>query len=234
MRFFGIGLLSLVLIGTVRAHNVWIIPSAQGDSAMIVWSDDPEPDNVDEPLTTIADAKVFMRRADGGVEDLTWKQDKNAYRVDCFGKGVRTLAVTWKGPRGPADTLVIFSATTYVSDQPKATGQDTKVAAWDRLELQIVPRPYLGPNTYQTLFMGKPLANPRVWAFSTVEALTGEMRMPKTNNAGLFTFAATKAGVYGFRTQLRTNDAVKHNGVKFAKCWYESTFVFRVPNDGKK
>jgi hypothetical protein len=234
VKLFGTVLLSLVWIGPVRAHNIWIIPSAQGDSAAVVWSDDPEPDNVDEPLTTIADAKVFLRREDGGVEDLAWKQDKNAYRVACAGKGLRTLAVTWKAPRGPADTLVVFTATTCVPDQAQAAGQGKKAAASDRLELQVVPRPDLGAHTYQTLFKGKPLANPRIRAYSTVGTLTAEMRLPKTDKDGLFTFAPTSPGVYGFRIQVRTNEAAEHNGVRFAKCWYECTFAFRVPEEAKK
>jgi uncharacterized GH25 family protein len=234
MKLFVTGLLSLLLVGAARAHNIWIIPSAQGDSAAVVWSDDPEPDNKDEPLTTIASAKAFLRRADGGVEDLTWKQDRDVYHVACPGKGVRTLAVTWKAPLGPAYTLVIFNASAYLPDHTQTAEQDRKAAPWDRLQLQIVPRPDLGVNTYQTLFRGKPLANQTVRAYSPPEPLTGEMRSRKTNKDGLFTFAPTRPGVYGFRTLHRTDEAVEHNGVKYAKSWYEGTLTFRVPEEVKK
>jgi hypothetical protein len=227
MNHLGIILLSIVCVATARAHSIWIIPSAQGDSAAVVWSDDPQPDNVDEPLTTIAGAKVYMRRADGGVEELKWKQDKDVYRVACAGKGVRTLAATWKAPKGPAYTLVVFNAVTDVSDQNK------KSAVWDRVELQIVPRPDLGAQTYQALFKGKPVANQAIRAHSIDRPLPVEMRNPKTSKDGVFTFAPAGPGVYGFRVQVRTNDAVEHDGVKYARCWYESTFAFRVPEEAK-
>jgi hypothetical protein len=234
MKPFGIGLLTLVIIGTAQAHNIWIIPSPKGDSAEVVWSDDPAPDNVDEPLTTIAGARVVMRGVDGGEENLKWHEDKNVYRVTCPGKGARTLAVNWKDARGPASTLVVFCATTNLPNPTEKEGQAKKGTAWDRLELQIVPRPDVGAHSFQVLFKGRPLANHRVRAYSTVEPLTGEKRSPTTNKDGLFTFVATMPGVYGFRIQQRTNNPVEHAGVKCANCWYETTFVFRVPGEARK
>jgi hypothetical protein len=36
MKLFGVGLLSLVLVGAVHAHSIWVVPSGHDDSADVV------------------------------------------------------------------------------------------------------------------------------------------------------------------------------------------------------
>jgi hypothetical protein len=233
MRLFATCLLTFVLPGPVQAHFIWVIPSAKGDSAEVLWSDDLEPDNMDEKLTTIAEARVVLRRADAGVEELKWKQDGAVYRVACPGEGVRTLAVTWKESGRAGGTLMLYNAKTYLPDR---TGKvkDTKTAAWNLLDLEIVPRSDLGADTYQVLFKGRALANPFVRAFATTADLSAAMRRPRTDKEGLFTFTAPTPGVYGFRVLHKTKEPVEHEGKKFAGGWYESTLVIRVPEKREK
>jgi len=206
------------MAGAVRAHDIWIIPTVKGDTAVVVWSDDLDPDNVDEKLTTIAKAKVLLRRANGRVEDLKWTEDKDVYRLACPGEDARTLAVTWDGPRG------FYSAKAYLPDKAGKFEAPDKGKAWEQLVLEIVPCPCpdRGADAYQVLFKGRPLAGVLV-IVRNPEGKIGPPR-PRTDKDGLFTFKAPKPDVYGLRVQLRTKEAGKPD-----EQWYVSTLVIRVP-----
>jgi hypothetical protein len=52
--------------GTLRAHFIWVIPAGKGDSAVVVVSDSPQPDD-DRLLRNV------LRQIDGRVENLIWE-----------------------------------------------------------------------------------------------------------------------------------------------------------------
>lgn len=227
--WIGLVWMAFLPAGSVRAHFVWILPADKGDSARVVWSDTPHPDNVDEPITTIEKAAVFLRDAKGGVETLKWKQEKDVYRVASPGAGLRTLAVVWndyKSSRGK--TLHTYLAKTYLSD-PTGKGSSVKPgSSWKELGLEIVPRPDRGPGVYQLLYKGRPLADTTV-----VAELPGSNAAippaPRSDKDGLFTFTPAKPGLYGLWARYTVAETNEHNGKRFASRTYRSTLVIEVP-----
>jgi hypothetical protein len=214
--------------GMAQGHVLWIIPVDKGDSALVVWSDEPRPDNVDEPLTTIARAEVLLRHADGRVETLKWTQDKDAYHVACPGEGPRTVAVTWTDDRnlGVQKALTTYVATTYLADPTGKVSAPEKRATWEQLGPEIVPRPDRGPSMYQLVYKGKPIANTRV----KVETSGGEV-LPRlsSDKEGLFTFAPPNPGVYGFYALYTAAEALEYNGMRFTQRRYWTSLVIQVP-----
>jgi uncharacterized GH25 family protein len=222
MRFWCLGLCLLGMTAVpARAHHIWIIPSPKGDTAMVTWCDTPEPDNVEEKLTTIAKARVFMRRANGRVEDLKWTEDKDVYRLDCPGEDVRTVAATWEG------NGCLYFAKAYLPDKAGKFEAPEPGKAWERLELEIVPRPDRAADAYQVLFKGRPLAG--VLVVTHAAGMYLKLPRPRTDKDGLFTFTAPKPGVYGFRVQYKSKEAKAPEGKQPVDQFYASTLVIRVP-----
>src|SRR5262249_1171150 len=157
-------------------HHVWIIPTAKGDAAVVFWSDTPEPDNVDEKLTTISRAKVFLRRSTGKVEDLKSTEDKDVYRLDCPGEDARTLGATWQG------NGCRYFARAALPDKAGKFEASGKGKPWERLELEILPRRDRGADAYQVLFRGQPAAD-RVVVTYSVEP-SSRLPRPRTDKEG--------------------------------------------------
>ena len=240
MRFFSTGLCLLFLtVGTLHAHTIWILPSDKGDSARIVWNDPLEADNVDERLDTIAKAEVLLRHADGRVETLKWKQDKDVYRVSCPGTGLRTLVVLWNDDRDfTGGTLRTTVAKAYLPDPAGKAPLPAQELSWDKLSLEIVPRPKRGVDVYQLLSKGQPVAKrvviPEIpeetWElFSKVEQKElSRRRYPDKD--GWFTYPTPKPGLYGLRVpSFMVDEEGEYQGKKFTRRVHFITLVIQVP-----
>ncbi len=188
MRSWISSLLALALTtAAVEAHQIWIIPTPKGDAAVVVFNDSPEPDTTCEKVTTIAKAKLFLRRANGDVENLKWTLDKDVYRLDLPGEDARTVAATWEGDG-------FLFATTYLPDKEGKWQAPAKNKAWDQIVLEIAPRPDLGADKFQVLFEGRPLAGVQTLS-RTPGMVTGKL-LPKTDKDGVFTFEIPQTGIH--------------------------------------
>jgi len=229
MRYGYAGLwLLLLTAGTVQAHVIWVLPADKGDAVRVVWSDDPKPDNKEEPLTTIDKAEVLLRHAEGRVETLKWTQDKDEYRVACPGTGFRTLAVIWNDDKAfkKGATLMTYVAKTYLPDPSGKVAVPEKGSSWEQVGLEFVPRPDRGPNVYQLVYKGRPVAETRVRVDAPSEETLPVLRSDKE---GLFTFMPPKPGLYGLTARHTAAEAVEYKGKKYTHRWYWSSLVIQVP-----
>jgi len=241
MRFWYIGLGMLCLTAeTAQGHHIWILPADKGDSVRVVWSDDLQPDNKDELLTTIDKAEVLLRHAEGRVETLKWTQDKDVYRVACPGVGPRTLAVIWNNDflvKKGGTTLVTYLCKTYLADPTGKVPVPEKASSWEQLGFEIVPRPDRGAEIYQLLYKGQPVANTKAipeipdetWK-QLSETEQKQLSERQSDKDGLFSFKPPKKpGIYGFRARHVAAEKGEYQGKPFNQRRYFSCLVIQVP-----
>ena len=226
--FLGL-LLAVLAAGPVRAHVLWVIPTAKGDAVAVIYSDSPRSDG-GSPLRFTKDILVMLRRADGSVETLKGAGDKDAYRVTCPGTSVRTLAVVWnRFSEQTPDVLRTNLGKTYLPDPEGKESVPGKPQTWDDLGLEILPRPDKGADVYQVLYRGKPVEKLAVELYRPDDTDTDKVPVFTSDKDGLFTFKAPKPGRYGLLAEQTFDEKGTHAGKPFTRRHYWSTLLVEVP-----
>jgi uncharacterized GH25 family protein len=232
MKRWDIVLLLVVLTsGTARAHFFWVIPTAKGDSAAVVFSDSPQLDKGEGlPPASIKTVTVSLRHADGRVESAKGIADKDAYRVACPGTGLRTLAVVQNHMAGFKSGLLLTRVSTaHLSDPEGKVRRSEEAPAWENLGLEILPRPDKSPAVFQVVYRGKPVEKIDVEIYSPGDLDTDNLPHVTSDRDGLVNLKVLKAGRYGLYVDREFDEKGMHDGKPFTKRSYTSTLVIEVP-----
>jgi hypothetical protein len=202
---------------TAQAHFIWIVPDKQGNSAQVVFSDSPSPDNP-KLLEKIAKTQLHIRHGDKTEAPLKWIKGKDALEVALPGKGPRTVGgvcvygVVAKGESGPF--MLNYYAKAHVLGSLPST-------AWDRLPLEIVQ----AEGKFLVLWQGKPLAGAEILCSSLGQE---EPEKRTTDKAGTFDLGNVKAGVCGILAKHTEAKQGEHDGKKYKEVRHYSTLVIQV------
>jgi hypothetical protein len=214
----------------LRAHSIWVIPSAKGDSAAVVVSDSPQPDGDRLLKKVMSTATVLLRHADGRVENLKGGLEQDVYRVACPGKGPRmAAAVRNRFSNINKNLLLTEIGKAYLADPEGKTRSSEKVPAWVALGLDILPRPDKGPNIYQVVYRGKPLDKEEVSLYRPGDSDTDKVPVFTTDKEGLITVKVAKPGRYGLLVGYTVDEKGVHEGQPFTQRSYECSLVIEVP-----
>lgn len=234
IRWF-IGLLMVVVTSEMgRAHSIWVIPAAKGDSAAVVYSDSPRVD-AGEPLKIFPTTTVALRHADGRVENLKGTEEKDVYRIACPGNGLQTLAVVRNRIAGNnKDRLQTYIAKGYLADPEGKALDPAQVPAWDALALDIVLRPDKGLGIFQVLYRGQPVEKSEVFLYRPGDSDSDNVPVFTTDKQGLITVKAPRPGRYGLLVNHRVNEKGMHEGKPFTERFCECSLVIEVPDPSVK
>lgn len=222
-RMFGALAVGLLAAAAAQAHFPFIVPAADGTSAVVVFSDDLNPDpNVN--VEKLANTKLFVRDAGGKDAPLDWKK----------GDGFYTVAVPGSGPR------VVYGVTEYGVLQkgdakpfrlvylPKAVvGGGTAKAVGEPLKVEILAAGEAGKTRFQVLSGGKPAAEAEVTVLVPGDDKKATKMTTKTDRDG-FTPAYPAAGRYGVFARVTDAKGGEFAGKKFEETRYYATLVIDV------
>jgi hypothetical protein len=219
----------LVVLGfalPAPAHFVWIVPGADGGGALVVFSDDQNPD-AKVPVSKIAATELFAINADGSVTPLKATEEKNAYGVAAPAKGPAVLGgvcrygVVKKGKAEPF--LLVYCAKALLGGTPHGAPEPF----WKgnkRLPLEIVL--VEGKPKARVLYHGKPVAGAEVVIVAPGQA---EPKECKTDAQGAVPLEGPGAdGLYALRARHVIAKAGEQGGKKYTEVRYYSTLTFRA------
>jgi uncharacterized GH25 family protein len=218
-RILGASLIVLLLVGSVQAHFIWIVPAgSDGTAAQVVFSDTLGPDE-GVPIEKIAGTKLLLRDVGGKAAPLSWKQGEHHFLASVPGKGSATLGGVCRYgviTRGEGKPFLL-------SYYPKMIrGAIAGVKAWSDLPFEIVPQ---GQDSFQVLFRGQPAVGCEVIAMMPGDA----KETLQTDAKGTFALRTTAPGLYGLRARHIEPQSGELDGKKYDEARHYATLVFQVP-----
>jgi uncharacterized GH25 family protein len=221
----------LVLVGSARAHFIWLVPEPDKGTVQMIFSDTLEPD-ANVPIKKIAATKLFARvGAKGETVKVKMDEAKDFFRVS-FEKpqdetamiaGVCQVGVVSKGK---AEPFLLF----YYPKLVLRLGSAKESPAWlfdgsSQLPLEIVgSRDKKGMA--RVLWKGKPAAG--VGVELTVPGVAKAVER-KTDADGTFELAKPeKNGVFGIRATFIEAKAGELDGKKYKEIRHHATATFEA------
>jgi uncharacterized GH25 family protein len=210
--------LGVLLPLAAQAHFPFIVPSEDGSSAKVVFSDTLLPDK-QVAIEKLAGAKMFLRDSGGKDFPLTWKKKDGFYEMNLPGKGSRTAygvadyGVLQKGDAKPFRLVYL----------PKAILGTPSKPIGEPLKVEIVPDTAGGKTRFQVFNSGKPAPEAEV----TVLLPSDEKKTAKTDKSG-YTPAYEPKGRYGVFARISEAKTGEFAGKKYDEIRYYATLVFDV------
>jgi len=204
--------ISLVFVVPVQAHFLFLVPSEDGNSVQLVFSEELAPDSA-VPITKVSQTELFEMVSNN---PLKMTQKENAYVVSL--------------PKGNSHTLggvCVYGVLEKGADPfllcyyPKAIlGPGATNKAWEKLPLEILVSGGHGKVIYQ----GKPVAEAEVIVTPSGE----EDRRTKTTTAadGSFAFEVPKSkGLLSIRARHIEKKSGTHRGKDYKEAKHYATLV---------
>jgi hypothetical protein len=202
------------VIVPARGHFIYIVPSADGKTALVVFSDELGPDEA-VPITKITQTRLYLQGKDGSASALEMTQKGNAYVVSLPAGATHTIGGTCL--YGVLDK----GAEPYLLNYyPRAVlGRGDMSAVWNKLPLQIV----LNGDKGTVLFKGRPVAGAEVTYQSPGE--NKRVKIP-TGEDGTFNFPIPKGnGLVAFLARHIEAKAGTYEGKEFKESRHYATLV---------
>lgn len=204
---------------TASAHMVYVVPSADGKTVVVVFSDSLAPDEKVK-MTKVAGLKLYACSADGKPTACDCKQEDHKFTADLaagtklvFGEATYGLMTKSEKP-----TLLVY--------HPKAvlggtTGE--KAALGDKAALEVVPFTAEGKTRFRLLAKGKPVADSE----GGVLLPDGKKEKLKTDKDG-YTSAFEGSGQYAVWLRHVEAKVGEHDGKKYEEVRHYATLVVDV------
>lgn len=222
MRRFCVSAAALLAFASLgRAHFVFVVPTADGAAAQVVFSETLEPDDAVD-VAKIAGLKLSLRDAAGKTTDLTCTPAEHGLKVSLAGSGARVVfgrldyGVLQKGD-APA-FLLRYHPKTILGGLPADGGKLGDAA------LEIVPVAEAGKVRFQVLAQGKPVPE----AGMTVLAPGEKPQQVKTDTDG-FSPPFEQPGRFGVWARHAQPAAGERGGKKYAEVRDYATLVVDLP-----
>lgn len=218
-QMIGAVVVGLMAVTAAQAHFPFVVASADGASARVVFSDDFNPDSKVN-IEKIANTKLTLRDGTGKDTALVLNKGDGSYDTKLPGSGPRTVyGVTDYGVLEKGDAKP-FRLLYY----PKAlVGTATARAVGGPLKVEIMPVLEAGMVKFQVLASGKPVAD----AEATVLVPGGGKKAVKTDKSG-FTPGFTGGGRFGVFARHTVTGAGEHAGRKFEETRHYATLVVDI------
>lgn len=202
-----------------RAHMVFVVPSADGTSVTVVFSDTLDPDEKVK-MEKVAGLTLHGCSADEKTAALACAKEDHKFTAALAGGTKLAFGTAVYGLMSKAEkpTLLVY--------HPKAvlggvTG--AKATVGEKAALEIVPVTAAGKTKFRLLAKGKPVAD----AEGTVLLPDGKKEKVKTDAEG-YTAAFEPTGRYGAYLKLTEAKAGEHGGKKYEEVRHYATLVVDV------
>jgi uncharacterized GH25 family protein len=198
------------------AHMVYVVPSADGKTLIVVFSDSLDPD---EKVTTdkLAGLKLTGRTADGKPVAVECKREAHQFTATVpTGTKIVSGEVTYGLlTKSEKPTLLVY--------HPKAVLAGTsgdKATVGESAALEVVPVVEGGKTRFRLLAKGKPVANSE----GSVLLPDGAKEKVTTDKDG-YTTAFDKPGRYAVWFRHAEVKASEHDGKKYEEVRHYATLV---------
>jgi uncharacterized GH25 family protein len=215
IRMMTASLVLLFATMVAQAHMVYLVPSEDGQSVTVVFSDSL---NADEKVTMdkLAGLKLITV-IDGKASPTEFTKNAHSFSTKLGQKnavihGSATYGLLTKAEK---PTLLVYHPKTVVGTATAAVGE---AAA-----LEIVPETAAGQTRFRLLAKGKPVAN----AEGSVMLPDGSKEKVTTDAEG-FTAKFAKTGRYAAYMKLVEAKAGEHDGKKYEEVRHYATLVADV------
>ncbi len=225
-----------LLLASADAHYLWLAidrTTGENGTANLYFEEGPRPGDGQYLDPFVNHGAMWLRTADRD-EPVTLKMVETKQP----GKRWLSAAVTAGGPRsvesygkwgvyryGQTDVLLHYYAKTVEAD---SAADLAKLAASPKLDLDIVPHSIGNKVEIQVLWHGKPAANSPVYVRGA-----GSNQTLKTDDKGMVSFPAEKAGQYTLRTSVEEKDKSGTDGGKeYQMVRHNSSLTINLPIAG--
>ena len=220
-------------INSAHAHFVWVAvqTDSSGQPQANVWfSELAEPD--DEALIDkIAQTKVWSRTAGGDVVALTLAKEVKDGGGALVGKLPAVAeAVSARCAYGVIERRGTVFRLEYYAKYLDASSSAFKALARDeKLDLDVVPELTGGQCKLVVFWKGEPAAGSEVVVFDAA----GKEHTLKTDDQGVATLPADKAGLYSIRAKWVTEESGQEGDKEYSQANHYSTLALRLPDSSR-
>lgn len=205
---------------TVSAHMVYIVPSPDGKSVMVVFSDDLAPDTKVR-MTKVTGLKLYAGSADGKPTAIDCQKADHQFTAD-LAAGTRQVfgeAIYGLSSRSAKPTLLVFHPKAVLGRVmgPQATRDDTATLA-------ILPITTEGKTRFRLLAKGQPVADSE----GSILLPDGTKARLKTDQDG-YTSAFTGSGRCAVWLRHVKQQSGEHAGQKYEEIRHYATLVVDLP-----
>jgi uncharacterized GH25 family protein len=211
---------SLFLLAVpLQAHFLFLVPEADGQSVLLIFSDALEPDRP-ELMAKVTGTKVQFRPVNGAATDLKWTDQKDAFLLTApKGQSGLVSASLKYGvvAKGEQPFLLHYYAAAWL---PGAGKQAPPALNPNEQALQIVP---LGGRKFQAVWQGKPVAE------AAVAIVGGERGQEiKADAQGVVELPANAPPLVGLRVRQVEAKAGEQDGKAYQEVRHYATLVVRL------
>jgi uncharacterized GH25 family protein len=217
-RLLSATLAGLLIAATAHAHFVYVLPDKSGAKAVVVFSDNLEPDDAVD-VTKIGGTKLVVRDAAGKESPLEMTKGEHQYTVALSGSGPRVVYGTTEYgvmKRGDSKPFRLVYHPKAIVGSAFAEVAKLGPAA----PVEIVPVADGTQARFLVLAQGKPVAAAEVSLI-----LPGGARKKVTTDADGRTPAFADAGRYGLMVRHVEPTAGERDGQKFEEVRRYATLV---------
>lgn len=220
-RLFGLFLLlGFATIG--RAHFVFIVPQAGGETANVILNEELKP-SAEVDAGMIGGAKLSLRGSDGHETALALKKGDHVYVTALPGSGTRLIhGVVDLGlmQRGQEKPYVL----TYYPKAIAGDAFDPKELVGSEAPVELVPVGKAGALRLKLLVKGKPQPNTEI----TILLPDGTQKKATTDESGQ-TETLSQTGRYGAWARYWETASGEREGKSYAEVRNYATLVFDAP-----